>query len=178
MMSNHKEAKTKRHQEVWELLPWYVNGTLKDPDRDMVAHHISECSACADELAKCRSVAAALRDPEMTEWTPSPEKHVARFMAHMQDMQDSERSPFGDFVYIAACARLPDYINIVVADDITEEELKALVSSVEGEIVEGPSPTMAYIVRVPLTVDTSTALETLRAHPKVRQANLRSHRWS
>lgn len=166
-MSNHKEAKTKRHQEVWELLPWYVNGTLKDPDRDMLAHHISECLACADELAKCRSVAAALRDPEMTEWTPSPEEHVVRFLAKMEEIERMKDLP----PRIAACARLSGYIDVVVADDITEKELNTLLSSIDGWIVEERSPTMtkALTVDVPLR-ESKTALKTLLAHPKVRQA--------
>lgn len=34
------------HSEVAELLPWYVNGTLKAQEHDVVARHLLECKAC------------------------------------------------------------------------------------------------------------------------------------
>jgi hypothetical protein len=50
-----------RHRDAWELLPWYVNGTLEDRDLDVVTTHLAECSVCRDEIARCRSLATAMQ---------------------------------------------------------------------------------------------------------------------
>jgi anti-sigma factor RsiW len=65
-------------------------------------------------------------------------------------------------------------IHVVFADDITEKELRALLTEVRGTIVAGPSPLGVYTVAVALSGDAHAladlALATLRAHPKVRLA--------
>jgi hypothetical protein len=67
------------------------------------------------------------------------------------------------------------HIRVVFTDDITERELRALLGTVEATIVAGPSAMGIYTVAVPVsgserTERTRSALETLRAHPKVRLA--------
>jgi Putative zinc-finger len=37
------------HREVWEFLPWYVNGTLDGHAPQRVAAHLSSCTACQTE---------------------------------------------------------------------------------------------------------------------------------
>jgi len=39
------------HQNVQELLPWFVMGTLDDDDRATVEQHIEGCAACRGEIA-------------------------------------------------------------------------------------------------------------------------------
>lgn len=39
------------HREVWELLPWHVNGRLSEPDRRRVEAHLHACDTCRDECA-------------------------------------------------------------------------------------------------------------------------------
>jgi len=67
------------HQKVWEILPWYVNRTLEDHEREFVARHILRCQSCADEVVRCQSIATAVRSAEEAARTPSPE-HFARLM--------------------------------------------------------------------------------------------------
>ena len=67
------------HQKVWEILPWYVNGTLEGHEHEFVARHILRCQSCADEIVRCQSIAAAVRSSEEPARTPSPE-HFARLM--------------------------------------------------------------------------------------------------
>jgi len=50
-----------RHRHVADLVPWYVNGTLADGERDAVTAHLSGCPACREELARCRTLAAVVQ---------------------------------------------------------------------------------------------------------------------
>ena len=79
------------HQKAWEILPWYVNGTLEGHEHDFVAHHILRCPSCADEIARCRSIAAAVRSSEEAARMPSPE-HLARLMERI-DRASSPAAP-------------------------------------------------------------------------------------
>jgi hypothetical protein len=70
------------------------------------------------------------------------------------------------------------HISVVFADDITERELRTLLSTVQRTIVAGPSPLTVYIVSVPSSgaapdARASVALDTLRKHPKVPLAELK-----
>lgn len=237
MSNDSKQSETRQHEEAWELLPWYVNGTLEDPERKAVADHISMCATCEGELARCRAIASVVRSSKMTAWTPSPER-VARMMARIdrqrpltdaehwrlriRDWIEKSRLAFQQtplslrlalaaqsmvIVLLAAVIILnlapsiapplayrtlsrveqnavtgldPDsvHISVVFADDITERELRALLSTVQGMIVAGPSPMGVYTVAVPASggeraVRTRATLETLRAHTKVRLAELK-----
>ena len=69
----------KHHQKVWEILPWYVNGTLEDHEHEFAARHILRCQSCADEVVRCQSIATAVRSSEEAARTPSPE-NFARLM--------------------------------------------------------------------------------------------------
>lgn len=38
------------HQNVQELLPWFVMGTLDDDDRQLVERHLESCAGCRHEI--------------------------------------------------------------------------------------------------------------------------------
>jgi anti-sigma factor RsiW len=44
------------HRDVWELLPWHVNGRLSEPDRRRVEAHLHLCDACRGECAAQRQI--------------------------------------------------------------------------------------------------------------------------
>jgi anti-sigma factor RsiW len=48
---NQIEFTAAEHQQIGELLPWFVNGRLSDADRQRVAAHLRLCEVCSDELA-------------------------------------------------------------------------------------------------------------------------------
>lgn len=48
------------HDEVQELLPWVVNGTLDHEEIDRIEKHLAECAECRAELAAERQLAAAI----------------------------------------------------------------------------------------------------------------------
>jgi hypothetical protein len=216
------------HQEVWEVLPWYVNGTLDDRERASVEEHLRTCAACQAELARCRDLAAAVQGVAEDAWEPSSE-HFARVLACLdattasptprRSWWDTVRAQYerygemlrrtpplirwtlvtqsaltlvvvGILVWQAPWAPERFYqtlsnssdqtvqkrmqIRVVFAEDITEKELRALLTDVRGTIVEGPSPVGVYTVAVALSGDARApddmVLKTLRAHSKVRLA--------
>ena len=47
---------TAEHQDIWDLLPWLVNGRLSEPDCRRAEAHLRLCTACRDELAAQRQI--------------------------------------------------------------------------------------------------------------------------
>jgi hypothetical protein len=48
---NQIENSAAEHQDIGELLPWFVNGRLSEADRQRVEAHLHLCEACSEELA-------------------------------------------------------------------------------------------------------------------------------
>lgn len=75
------------HQRVWDLLPWYVNGTLPDGERRRVEEHLSRCSRCQEELAACRGIGEAVSRQEEVAPAPHPAQ-LARLMARIDEEEN------------------------------------------------------------------------------------------
>jgi hypothetical protein len=58
------------HGEVWMLLPWYVNGTLKGEELDLVQHHLRICILCRRELALQQRTSKAIRNASIMDLSP------------------------------------------------------------------------------------------------------------
>jgi hypothetical protein len=51
MTNNRRSENSAEHQEVSALIPWYVNDTLADSERQRVDAHAGNCAICRDDLA-------------------------------------------------------------------------------------------------------------------------------
>ena len=51
MTNNRRFDNSAEHYEVCALIPWYVNDTLADPERQRVDTHLGSCAVCRDDLA-------------------------------------------------------------------------------------------------------------------------------
>jgi len=49
------------HEEVWDLLPWYVNGTLEAGELRAVEEHVQGCGICREEVRYWRGFAGTLQ---------------------------------------------------------------------------------------------------------------------
>jgi hypothetical protein len=227
-MRDRRDQSDGNHQKVWEILPWYVNGTLEGHEHEFVARHILRCQSCADEVARCQSIATAVRSAEEAARKPSSEQ-LARLMeridrgrrsvppersqTRVREWIEKIRLAFREtpslfrwalaaqtaaIVLLAAAITwqasiapsllyrtLSDagsdaepgrvHLQVVFADDITEREIRILLSSVGATIVAGPTPMAVYTVALAAddreaSARTRETLELLRAHPKVRLA--------
>ena len=220
-----------QHQKVWEILPWYINGTLDSHEHGLVARHILSCQSCADEVARCRSIATAVRSAKEGAWSPSPD-HFARLMeridrastpaaperwrirvrewlekirCHFQETPSLFRwalaaqtaaivlltaatlwqasiAPSSLYRTLSDAGSGPEagrlHFQLVFADDITEREIRTLLNSIGATIVAGPTPMAVYTVALAgddrgEPARTRATLEVLRAHPKVRLAEVK-----
>jgi len=77
---------------VWDLLPWYANGTLEDGERRAVESHLAACARCREELAACRGLGEILR--QVPEIAPAPHPaHLSRLLAQIDDGERAARLP-------------------------------------------------------------------------------------
>lgn len=96
-MTRHdaKAGHSRVHRKVWELLPWYVNGTLDGREHQNDEAHLSTCAVCRAELARCRELAAAVHTAEEVSWSPSPE-HLLRVLRRI-DAAEVRRAQASDW---------------------------------------------------------------------------------
>jgi len=68
------EAKTIRsiaiHEKTWELLPWFVNGTLPAEQVAFVEQHVTTCAECAIEVRAHHALQEQLREGDAVLMAP------------------------------------------------------------------------------------------------------------
>jgi hypothetical protein len=90
-MHEREEHDERIHQRIWELLPWFVNGTLSDPDRERVEDHTALCRRCRDEVETCRRTAVTIKG--LGEVAPSPHPvQLQRVLARIDEAEQTEKS--------------------------------------------------------------------------------------
>ena len=57
--------------KVFELFPWYLNGTLCEPDRQRVDEHMRLCAACRDQLDRERDIYRSMSAEPSLEFMPA-----------------------------------------------------------------------------------------------------------
>src|SRR6266849_6730907 len=66
MTNNRRFENTAEHHQVATLIPWYVNDTLADNERQRVDAHIGKCAVCRDDLAvHTRILEGIVRQPAL-----------------------------------------------------------------------------------------------------------------
>jgi hypothetical protein len=86
-MRQREDHGERGHQRVWELLPWYVNGSLEQRERERVETHLAACLRCQEEERTCRRTAAGIAGAG--EVAPSP--HPIQFQRMLARIEESER---------------------------------------------------------------------------------------
>lgn len=79
-MTTQKPSPSSSHDDVWAILPWYVNGTLNEEDTTRVRNHIRLCLPCRREITVQQSLHESLRHAPIVEISarPSFERLMAR----------------------------------------------------------------------------------------------------
>ena len=65
LLNTRTSSADDQHQDVWELIPWFVNGSMPSGQKKMVQAHIKTCPECATEIARQHKLAkhVATADP-------------------------------------------------------------------------------------------------------------------
>ncbi|MGO9513226.1 MAG: zf-HC2 domain-containing protein [Steroidobacteraceae bacterium] len=82
----------RQHTEVAALLPWYVNGTLGERDRQRVDSHLRTCASCRDELLHERRVYQSMAAETGIEYMPAAS--LKRLQARL-DSLEAKAAPSG-----------------------------------------------------------------------------------
>lgn len=83
-----------RHQEAWELLPWYVNATLTSDERQAVEEHLERCPLCRGEVAAGEDLALAVR--QAAEPSPAAADRLGRLLARLDAPLEREELEAGE----------------------------------------------------------------------------------
>jgi hypothetical protein len=86
-MRKLEEPGERMHQRIWELLPWYTNGSLAERESEMVTAHLAVCPRCEAEALTCQRTAEELR--AVGEAAPSP--HPVQLQRVLARIDESER---------------------------------------------------------------------------------------
>ena len=53
------------HQEVWDLLPWYINHSLDPAEQDFVRKHVKTCVTCRVEITQQQQLLEKIQQPDL-----------------------------------------------------------------------------------------------------------------
>jgi hypothetical protein len=91
-MREREDLGEKLHERVWGLLPWYVNGTLPQRERERVEAHLEVCRRCQEEERVCRRTAESVQSAGEVAPTPHPVQ-LQRVLARIEEAEREERAP-------------------------------------------------------------------------------------
>ena len=72
----HKQSISGEHEEVFGLLPWYLNGTIAERERQKVDEHLRGCAACRDQLTLEHEIYRAMSAESSLEFIPASFSHL------------------------------------------------------------------------------------------------------
>lgn len=78
------------HDELDLLLPWFVNGTLKGAEREMMDRHVADCAECRENAVVLRRMQAAVNE-DVT--IPMPPRSRFDELLAAVDRQDAAAAP-------------------------------------------------------------------------------------
>jgi predicted anti-sigma-YlaC factor YlaD len=70
MTHNRRIENSAEHREISTLLPWYVNETLAEQDRQRVDAHLGVCASCREDLTAQQRICAAIEAQPALDYMP------------------------------------------------------------------------------------------------------------
>ena len=86
------EFTSSTHQEVQHLLPWYVNQTLTNVEREAIDAHLSQCSVCQAELETLKDLHSVVTASNERLSYPC-ESQIERVAAQVEKFESQEARP-------------------------------------------------------------------------------------
>jgi hypothetical protein len=94
-------SQTEHHDTVTELLPWYVNDTLDESERNLVREHVDNCKECRSEVELLQQIQGAVRTESPAPLVPAP--RTEELLATL-DQRGSKRVPGSRRQWLAAAS--------------------------------------------------------------------------
>jgi anti-sigma factor RsiW len=91
MTHNRRIENSAGHHEVFALLPWYVNATLDEPDRQRVEAHLGNCTICREDLAAQQRICEAIEAQPALDYMPVAS--LKRLQARLDAQAESAVAP-------------------------------------------------------------------------------------
>lgn len=91
MTHNRRIENSAEHHDVSALLPWYVNETLGERDRERVDAHLGVCASCREDLAAQQRICAAIEARPALDYMPVAS--LKRLQARLDAQADSAAAP-------------------------------------------------------------------------------------
>ncbi len=184
------------HDDVYSLLPWYLNGSLHERDTNRVNAHLKDCETCTQALQEEIKIAQQLQaEPiELQQLLARKSQNYEQLKTRLQQAKNT-RAWRINIPQIAALvlfasflgffgARMADegeYVTLThsVANEVavlqvmfeshtTERELRRLLLDADARLLGGPSEKGVYRLQVPEGDDASRYAKRLREHPATR----------
>ena len=84
MTFNPLSSDAREHQAISSLIPWYVNGSIGEPERQRVDAHLRLCADCRDDLARERLIYQGMNAEATVEYMPAAS--LKRLQARLDGM--------------------------------------------------------------------------------------------
>ncbi|MDQ6956168.1 MAG: hypothetical protein Q9M21_03125 [Mariprofundaceae bacterium] len=171
-----------------KLLPWYVNGSLIDTERNSIESHITTCTTCQQEIAELEQLHAHVKHVGSKTLSPG-ELGLARLKQRIQsELSTTNKKTFHHWLKPARAAASiviilqaglmwnmdtqnnqkmqllsgPSSadIQVIFTPNAAEAQIRALLQSIQAHIVDGPSAQGIYHIRIESEGNKKKELET------------------
>jgi anti-sigma factor RsiW len=94
MTHGHRTPAAREHQDISALLPWYLNGSIDERDRQRLDAHLALCAGCRDELAREQRIYEGMTAETAVEYMPAAS--LKRLQARLDGVPAASPDPRAD----------------------------------------------------------------------------------
>jgi len=177
MTHNRRTENSAEHHEVSALLPWYVNATLEERERQRVDAHAGVCAICREDLAAQQRICAAIEAQPALDYMPvaSLKRLQARLDAQAESvstlapaqMQATHRLPWRGWM-AASIAVMAVAVALLVADRWAQVEARLTQPNYRTVTNSAPRPQGEVIRAVFSPAITLVELQTILDEAQLR----------
>ena len=144
---------TSDHESIVALLPWYVNETLDDGERELVRSHVEKCPACRSDIDMLVQLQKSVRRDSPSPIVPSP--RIEDLLETLDDKTRGRRLLSWPTLAIAASVIVASAVLLLLTAD--REAANTTVSEYETVTSESGSGPLDYVIELTFVPGTDSA---------------------